>query len=85
MLVIGPQWLPFEGSWTRSGLRGGYFSCKHKSICRGRRCGGAQRSMPRWGIEPHERAGFGRQAPTPRTDRYGIGPYDRKATRQQSP
>ena len=21
MLVIGPQWLPFEGSWTRSGLR----------------------------------------------------------------
>ena len=24
--------------------------------CRGRRCGVAQRSMPQWGIEPHERA-----------------------------
>ena len=53
-----PARLPFEGSWTRSGLRGGCFSCKHKSICRGRRCGVAQRSMPQWGIEPHERAGF---------------------------
>ena len=26
--------------------------------CRGRRCGVAQRSMPQWGIEPHERASF---------------------------
>ena len=25
---------------------------------RGRRCGVAQRSMPQWGIEPHERASF---------------------------
>ena len=27
-------------------------------VCRGRRCGVAQRSMPQWGIEPHERASF---------------------------
>ena len=32
--------------------------CMIKNICRGRRCGVAQRSMPQWGIEPHERAGF---------------------------
>ena len=33
-----------------------YMTCT--PICRGRRCGCAQRSMPQWGIEPHERAGF---------------------------
>ena len=27
-------------------------------VRRGRRCGVAQRSMPQWGIEPHERASF---------------------------
>ena len=30
----------------------------HTSVRRGRRCGVAQRSMPQWGIEPHERASF---------------------------
>ena len=29
-----------------------------KIVRRGRRCGVAQRSMPQWGIEPHERASF---------------------------
>ena len=31
---------------------------------RGRRCGVAQRSMPQWGIEPHERASFARWRPS---------------------
>ena len=32
--------------------------CLFSFGCRGRRCGVAQRSMPQWGIEPHERASF---------------------------
>ena len=32
--------------------------CSFLVVRRGRRCGVAQRSMPQWGIEPHERASF---------------------------
>ena len=32
--------------------------CNFLVVRRGRRCGVAQRSMPQWGIEPHERASF---------------------------
>ena len=42
MLVIGPHRV---GAYFRVGRRG-------------RRCGVAQRSMPQWGIEPHEWASF---------------------------
>ena len=39
--------------------------------CRGRRCGVAQRSMPQWGIEPHERASSARVDANLRVGRRG--------------
>ena len=40
-------------------------------VRRGRRCGVAQRSMPQWGIEPHERASSARVDANLRVGRRG--------------
>ena len=62
-VLRGPPFSQPDGCQLPS--RGAFYSAQPlllvayiKIVRRGRRCGVAQRSMPPWGIEPHERASF---------------------------